>query len=159
MIHKKIGWHNDSGFLTSLAGEIYVDHKTGKIIDCPENGAGLYVVDRQHPAQILKVEIPSDCLAVQVGECTEIITGGAVQATPHCVRGCLYSQDVARIALPCFVDTPPDYKLNIPAKCTREQVLASTCTNKVPHLECRWSPGMEFGEFLQRTFVMYYTKK
>ena len=28
-----IGWHNDSGFLTSLAGDIYVNDCTGQILD------------------------------------------------------------------------------------------------------------------------------
>jgi isopenicillin N synthase-like dioxygenase len=136
-----------------------VNHKTGKIIDCPEEEAGLYVVDRVHPTRTLKIVIPFDCLAVQIGECTEILTGGAVQATPHCVRGCHFTQDIGRISLPCFVDTPPSFALKMPPNCTREQVLAATCTNKVPLLEHRWSPGITFGDFLQQTFSMYYPKK
>ena len=43
-----IGWHNDSGFLTALAGDLYVDHTTGKAIDCPDPHAGLYVIDRRN---------------------------------------------------------------------------------------------------------------
>jgi isopenicillin N synthase-like dioxygenase len=42
-----IAWHNDSGFLTCLAGEIFVDHSTGNIISNPEpNVAGLWIADR-----------------------------------------------------------------------------------------------------------------
>jgi hypothetical protein len=42
-----IAWHNDSGFLTCLAGEIFVDHSTGQVIDNPEpEHAGLWIADR-----------------------------------------------------------------------------------------------------------------
>lgn len=41
-----IGWHNDSGFLTSLAGDMYVNDETGEEIECPDPDAGLYVVTR-----------------------------------------------------------------------------------------------------------------
>jgi hypothetical protein len=42
-----IAWHNDSGFLTCLAGEIFVDHTTGHVIDNPEpEHAGLWIADR-----------------------------------------------------------------------------------------------------------------
>lgn len=36
----------------------------------------------------IKVSIPSDCLGIQVGECLQIVSGGLLVATPHCVRGC-----------------------------------------------------------------------
>ena len=42
-----IAWHNDSGFLTCLAGEVFVDHASGRIIDNPEpESAGLWIADR-----------------------------------------------------------------------------------------------------------------
>ena len=42
-----IAWHNDSGFLTCLAGEVFVEDATGKIIDNPEpETAGLWIADR-----------------------------------------------------------------------------------------------------------------
>jgi hypothetical protein len=46
-----IAWHNDSGFLTGLAGEIFVNHDTGEVISNPEpDAAGLYIADRYLPA-------------------------------------------------------------------------------------------------------------
>lgn len=33
-----------------------------------------------------RVRIPSDHLAIQCGECLQIVTGGLLVATPHCVR-------------------------------------------------------------------------
>jgi isopenicillin N synthase-like dioxygenase len=158
-VFHQIGWHNDSGFLTALAGDMYVNHVTGEKVDCPDPTAGLYVIGRTTCGDILKVDLPPDCVAVQVGECTQIVTGGAVQATPHCVRGSSVS-GIARISLPCFVDTIPGFRLTMPAGCTREQVLAADCTDKVPPLSARWeSDDVTFGDFLRTTFAMYYDWK
>ena len=42
-----IAWHNDSGFLTCLASEIFVNHTTGALIENPEpDTAGLWIADR-----------------------------------------------------------------------------------------------------------------
>lgn len=152
-----IGWHNDSGFFTALAGDLYVNHTTGAVVECPDPAAGLYVVDRQDC--VLRVTIPFDCLAVQMGECTQIVTGGTVTATPHCVRGVdpSISDTVARVSLPCFVDSRPDFALSMPASCSRQSVLDKSCTLRVPPLAKRWKQdGMSFGEFLKETFEFYY---
>lgn len=42
-----IAWHNDSGFLTCLAPEMFVDHTTGEVIENPEpDFAGLWIAQR-----------------------------------------------------------------------------------------------------------------
>lgn len=153
-----IGWHNDSGFLTALGGDMYVNHKTGQPMECPDPAAGLYVTDRNRQAR--HVHLPTNCLAVQIGECTQIVTAGVVRATPHCVRGAV-APDVARISLPCFVDTPPYEALRVPPGTTREQVLQSSAhSTKVPPLGPRWTgDDMTFGDFLQTTFQQYYDWK
>jgi len=150
-----IGWHNDSGFLTALAGDMYVDHTTGEAMDCPDPHAGLYVVDRTD--KVIHIKIPQNCMAVQMGECVQIITGGAVVATPHCVRGAA-AANVARISLPIFIDTPPTFPLRMPKGCSRENVLeAGVGSSRVPSLGSRWSDdGVKFGDFLQSTFSQYY---
>jgi isopenicillin N synthase-like dioxygenase len=169
-IHKRytqfrIGWHNDSGYLTALAGDLYVNHLTGQALtNHPDPAAGLYVIDRLD--QVLRVSIPSDCCAIQIGECTQICTGGAVTATPHCVRGGVNgsnsssssSNDVARISLACFIDLKPSTELRLPVNSTREQVLAACLPSaRVPPLADRWTAdSMTFGEFLEATFSLYY---
>merc|ERR1719432_612352 len=61
-----IGWHNDSGFLTALTPDLYVDDATGEVVENPDpTGAGLWVVDRDGGS--VRVQIPRDCMAVQVG--------------------------------------------------------------------------------------------
>jgi len=157
-----IGWHNDSGFLTALAGDIYVNDATGEPIDKSliDPAAGLYAVDRS--GKTVRVDVPQECMGVQIGECTQVITGGAVIATPHCVRGgglkdSQNSTRVARISLPCFIDTGPTFPLCLPSGCSREKAIGSGVGSaKVPPLQDRWEEGMTFGDFLGKTFAMYY---
>ena len=108
----------------------------------PDPSAGLYVVNREN--QVRKVHIPPDCLAIQVGECTQIVSRDVLRATPHCVRG---SPGLARTSLACFVDVPPDFPLH--------GFIGSTC-DRVPPLRERWTQGMMFGDFLETTFRKYY---
>ena len=158
-----IGWHNDSGFLTCLAGDLYVDDATGQPLSPsqvdPE--AGLYVTDRS--GESIHVTIPEDCLAIQIGECVQILTGGVVVATPHCVRGPRAGWNaatkVARISHPCFIDSKPTFPLAMPEGCTREDVahVAGSGQGKVPPLGDRWTEdGQMFGDFLQKSFEKYY---
>ena len=151
-----IGWHNDSGFLTALAGDIYVDHDTGEIIpkDQIDPKAGLYIQDRS--GHIRQICIPDDCMAIQIGECLQIVTGGHVVATPHCVRGAdpnwessndsrntlienKKKRKVARISFPCFVDTVPSFPLTVLPGRTRDDVFKNGVVGcaKVPPLEER----------------------
>ena len=147
-----IGWHNDSGFLTCLSGGIFIEPDGRILPSSPCDDAGLYVVDRKD--QVLQVKLPSDCMGIQIGECAQILTGGAVIATPHCVKG---APNVARTSLACFIDTPPTYPLTTPPgqKSSSEAHLALN-SSRVPPLSKRWNDGMLFGEFLAKTFKMYY---
>lgn len=156
-----IGWHNDSGFLTSLSGDLYLDDTTGKPLDKSQidPAAGLYVTDRS--GESIHVSIPEDCMAIQIGEVLQILTGGVVAATPHCVRGPTVdgpAVKVARISCPCFIDSKPTFPLVAPEGCSKEQVVsAGVGREKVPALEDRWvENGMTFGDFLQKTFEKYY---
>jgi isopenicillin N synthase-like dioxygenase len=184
-----IGWHNDSGFLTALAGDLYVHHVTGEELEMVDTTTGcgtdddrrrpgLYVATRRDVTTVLqRVTIPADCMAVQLGECTQIVTGGVLCATPHCVRGVSSSssttttttestlaKNIARISLPCFVDAPPAFPLRVPVAAgttqqqQRQQVLdASVPHDSVPPLGQRWTEnGMAFGDFLHQTFSLYY---
>lgn len=161
-----IGWHNDSGFLTSHAGDLFLDDETSFPLspDQIDPEAGLYVTDRA--GKSIHVKIPEDCMFVQIGECVQILTGGVVVATPHCVRGpragfgthCDTAVKVARISCPCFIDSKPSFPLTLPEGCTRENVCHSGVgREKVPLLEERWlENGMSFGSFLQKSFEKYY---
>jgi len=144
-------WHNDSGFLTALAGDLYLTPSGTMLEASPCPNAGLYITDRKDVVR--KITIPKDCMAIQIGECTQIITGGAVVATPHCVQG---APNLARASLACFIDTPPTFPLNIPNPDQMSQLSATSTSSRVPPLLERWKDGMTFGDFLGATFQMYY---
>jgi len=145
-----IGFHNDSGYLTALAGDIYLDPDGTLLKECPSPDAGLYVEDRNQ--NVVQVTIPSDCMAIQMGECTQIVTGGAVVATPHCVKG---APNLVRVSLACFIDVPPSTPVSAPPGTSQEAILAKE-SKRVPPLAKRWQDGMTFGDFLGKTFQMYY---
>ena len=87
------GWHNDHCSLTGLVPAMYIDSR-GNEIDCPDTSAGLYITSRK--GKVVHVNIPTDCLAFQIGETAQIHTGGLLQATPHAVRGCNQNDDKCR---------------------------------------------------------------
>ncbi|CAM9211582.1 unnamed protein product [Ectocarpus fasciculatus] len=151
-----IAWHNDSGFLTCLASELFIEHSTGRIVDNPEpETAGLFIADRDGVEH--KISIPPDCMGIQIGECLQIVSGGLLVATPHCVRGCKRAPDIARLSLPCFVDTTVTFPLSTPSGCSRGDVFRHTVAQKVPPLSERWTrDGETFAEFLECSFRSYY---
>ncbi len=96
-------------------------------------------------------------MGIQIGECLQVISGGLLVATPHCVRGCKNTPDIARLTLPCFVDTPITFPLSMPSGCSRDDVFRNTVAQKVPPLSGRWTRnGETFGEFLEDSFKSYY---
>ena len=78
------GWHNDHCSLTGLVPAMYLD-SSGNEISCPDSNAGLYIKSRR--GELIHVKIPHNAIAFQVGETTQIHTGGILQATPHAVKG------------------------------------------------------------------------
>ncbi|WEW58302.1 hypothetical protein PRK78_003770 [Emydomyces testavorans] len=90
--------HVDHGCLTGLTSAMFVDEtanppdadtsKTSPIPELaasPDPRAGLYI--RSRTGNVVKVNIPKDCLAFQTGEALELITKGKFKAVPHFVRG------------------------------------------------------------------------
>jgi isopenicillin N synthase-like dioxygenase len=148
-----IGWHNDSGFLTALTPDMYFKHSTGEVVPNPEPAvAGLWVAARN--GELQRVIIPPDCMAIQCGECLQVITGGKLVATPHCVRPPVNTADVSRACMPVFVDSSPEFPLKSPSG--REAVFTNTVKQYVPPLADRWSEGQTFADFLGTTFKAYY---
>ncbi|ONK78034.1 uncharacterized protein A4U43_C02F13510 [Asparagus officinalis] len=75
------GWHTDFSCLTGLTSGMFV--RNTEVVGCPDS-AGLYIKARN--AEIVKVVFGEDELAYQIGDTLEIISGGRLCATPHCVR-------------------------------------------------------------------------
>lgn len=98
--------HLDHGCLTGLTSAMFIDeaahpidptstHPLPELSQSPDPSAGLYI--RSRTGEIVKVNIPKDCLAFQTGEALQLITRGKFRAVPHFVKGAKTSGD-ARIA-------------------------------------------------------------
>ncbi|EAS33899.3 uncharacterized protein CIMG_04923 [Coccidioides immitis RS] len=90
--------HLDHGCLTGLTSAMFVDEAANppgadpsrtfplpELGTSPDSNAGLYI--RSRTGEVVKVNIPKDCLAFQTGEALELITKGKFKAVPHFVRG------------------------------------------------------------------------
>ena len=104
--------HVDDGCLTGLTSALFVDESsplpsltsTFKSVpsfhEPPDPLAGLYI--RSRTSEVVKVNIPADCLAFQTGSALEKMTDGALKAVPHFVRGSNAGNAVARNTLALF---------------------------------------------------------
>jgi isopenicillin N synthase-like dioxygenase len=80
--------HSDFNLLTLLSGGRFLDPE-GKPCARPDDASGLFIRTRssaEHPRG-MKVRglAPEGCIIAQVGQQLEILTGGAVLATPHVI--------------------------------------------------------------------------
>lgn len=155
------GWHNDHSTLTGLVPAIYIN-KEGEEISCPDPSSGLYIKSRQ--GGLIHAKIPKGALAFQIGETTQIHTGGILQATPHAVRGCDPKKEackgVSREVFAVFMQPEFFHDTDIPEGRTIEDAQKLEAEKHLPRtvkpLRSRWSPGINFGEFSNNTFAAFY---
>ena len=108
------GWHVDRCALTGLTSAMYFDEH-GKEVPCPDPNAGLYI--RNRGGDVLKAAIPADCLAFQMGEVSQVASGGLLRATYHCVRAAYgpSASTLSRGTLAVFMQPSYDHKMSIPS--------------------------------------------
>jgi isopenicillin N synthase-like dioxygenase len=151
------GLHNDHGFLTVLIPAIYLD-KDFDLAKCPDPDCGLYV--RSRSGAFVKIVMPGNAVAIQIGESSTIMSGGLLQATPHFVRAPKTKKaiGISRETMAIFLSAKWDAVMSPPIGCSTDQIFhgSSNLPAGVPTLESRWFPGMTFEEFSQRTFASYY---
>lgn len=141
--------HVDSGYITILLPDIYVDHETRMVIESTGN-EGLYI---QTPEDNLKIRTHGSSVIVQVGEGLQIQTGGKLVATPHCVKSSDH-KTMARVACAIFIDVDQDEKMLMPENCTMEEIF---CNQKFQsNLEKRWYNGISYANYCYNTFQKYY---
>mmetsp|Transcript_3834 Transcript_3834/g.14531 ORF Transcript_3834/g.14531 Transcript_3834/m.14531 type:complete len:364 (-) Transcript_3834:166-1257(-) len=139
------GWHSDTDTLTGLLKGMYFD-KDGKCLDgtFKDPEAGLFIRDRK--GEIRKGVWNTDQIAFQIGECSQIVTGGELRATPHCVRGSDQT-GIGRAQMACFMQPTWDVVLSPP-----EGVDVSMCE----------APGvtkpLSFMEYANMRFSQYYAE-
>ncbi|KAJ6802547.1 uncharacterized protein M6B38_192115 [Iris pallida] len=136
------GWHTDHGSLTGLTCGMFM--RNAVKIACPDSGAGLYVKSRND--DIIKVVFGEDELAFQIGETTEILSGGLLCATPHCVQAPRGENAVGveRSTFALFMQPDWDENLRFPSEIHHHQELISP------------NGTLTFGEYSETLLSKYY---
>jgi len=154
------GWHNDHGSLTGLVPAIFLD-PDGNQVPCPDPEAGLYIKSRS--GSVVHVSLPPGSLGFQIGETSQIHTGGVLQATPHAVRGVRSSTSggITRESFAVFMEPEfgGDMDIHVTGKTvedTQRQEAEKHLPKTIRTLRSRWKPGMNFGEFSNATFAAFY---
>ncbi|KAI4354421.1 hypothetical protein L6164_003283 [Bauhinia variegata] len=139
------GWHTDHGSLTGLTCGLFT--RDGVEIPCPDNAAGLYI--RTRSDQIVKVVYGKDDIAYQIGETTEILSGGYLCATPHCVRAPQGEEaaGVERSTFALFMQPDWDEKLHFPEEVRIHNELIPS------------NALLTFGEYSEMLLDKYYHQK
>uniref|UniRef100_A0A7N0TC31 Non-haem dioxygenase N-terminal domain-containing protein n=1 Tax=Kalanchoe fedtschenkoi TaxID=63787 RepID=A0A7N0TC31_KALFE len=141
------GWHTDHGSLTGLTSGRFTRNDIE--VPCPDAAAGLYIKTRA--GQIVKVVYGEDDIAYQIGETTQILSGGYLCATPHCVRAPKGEKafGLERSTFALFMQPDWDEKLHFPTQ-TQSKELNELIL-----------PGdsLTFGEYTERLLDKYYYLK
>ena len=84
-------------------------------------------------------------IAFQIGQTSQILSGGLLKATPHCVRGATPGTcvGVARNSFATFMQPHWEEPMEVPEGFAGVGVK-------------QWRPGTTFGEFSEDTVAMYY---
>lgn len=135
-------------------------NENGQQVAAPDSRAGLAAAPRNAQQQ-LKINIPADHIAYQIGECAQLLSGGLLKATPHMVRGpsvTSTSAGVHRSTFAVFMQPQVYTKLDLPVHPSIEKSRAIEANPWVPPLANRWQPGYDFNDFTQKTFAAYYSR-
>ena len=147
------GWHLDHGCITCVLSPLYLDlqgNPQPKPADC-----GLHV---KMPANgsIFKIDIPEDCLGIQLGETFQVLSGGHLRATPHCVRSCR-DPNISREQLALFVACDPSQNMDTPGYSLpfNDVVDNVFLPEGVPLLRDRLQEATTYQDFSVNTFKAY----
>jgi isopenicillin N synthase-like dioxygenase len=139
-------WHNDHSALTALSSAYFTTlTEPNKEVPSPDPASGLYAKTRT--GQIVKIAIPKDHLAFQIGETSQILTGAILRATPHAVQAPKYPEStlVQRDTFAVFMQPNHDLLLDPPTGVAAEAVAVGA-----------WRPGLTYSEFSKGTIEGYY---
>jgi isopenicillin N synthase-like dioxygenase len=141
----------------------------GNLVDgnTVDSAAGLYAMSRH--SELLKVNIPPTHMGFQIGETAQIHSGGALQATPHAVRGARIpgiSRESFAVFMEPMWDEPMVCPRSVDPAAAQSQSSAKNLPSGVPPLSSRWrgaddseenlSKAMTFGDFSDATLNAYY---
>ena len=143
-------WHLDHGGLTILPSAIYFDNDFNRIF--PNDDSGLYIKDTNE--NIHKITIPDDSVLCQSGEILQILSGGFLKATPHCVKS-TSNPKISRETFPLFIDCKDNYNISLP-KWSKNSVLNTPLLNNESHLYKRYYGTKLYKDFVNNTYNYYY---
>lgn len=106
------GEHLDHSCITGLTSALFLDESKGLthgLNGSPDPEAGLYIRNRSNG--VVKVNIPSDCLAFQSGSALQEVSKGSFKAVPHYVKG-TQEKSIARNTLAVFCQPDLNEKVN-----------------------------------------------
>ena len=145
------GWHNDNSIITALAPALFYD-AAGSEVPAPP-GAGLTAMSRSGAEH--RVAPPRGSVLFQIGEAAQILTAGALMATPHAVQaGELAS--CSREAFALFVEPAWDEPLDVPRGCARADALADYGETIPPLAKRLPRLPVAFAQFLADSVKEYY---
>jgi isopenicillin N synthase-like dioxygenase len=111
--------------------------------------------------EVVKVNVPKDCMIIQIGEAMEILTGGLIKALPHAVLPLRHKgpgvSPVSRNTMALFIDPTHQDELCIPPERTESQLFQCDKTEGLltPKLSGRWLRGDTYGTFYLRSLAAY----
>jgi|EP01046_Picozoa_sp_COSAG06_P069734 isopenicillin N synthase-like dioxygenase len=140
-------------------------NRDGVEVSNPDPTSGLYVMSRGAGERVRVILPPGTAnLAFQVGETSQIHTGGVLQATPHAVRGprpsIAAARGVSRETMAVFMEPEHSGEMQLPTGKTVEDVQSGIAIRHLPRsvssLASRWKVGQNFGDFSEATFSTFY---
>lgn len=144
--------------LTCLTPALYTDHN-GEEIQWSDPAVGLH--GQTKTGEVVKVNVPKDCMIVQIGEAMEVLTGGVIKALPHAVVPLRHTgpgvSPVSRNTMALFIDPVHQDELTIPPERTEGELFMCDTTKGLltPKLRGRWLKGDTYGSFYLRSIAAY----
>jgi isopenicillin N synthase-like dioxygenase len=151
-------WHCDWSEITCLTSPMYID-KDHKPLDLKDSfDSGLEIIKKD--GSVCIASIPTDCLAIQTGECVQIHTGGKLVATPHRVfQGPeMKGRGITRNQFVCFFNPQYTEKMSVPPGMKYSDAIILR-NEKIPALEKRWKGDETYREFNDFSYQQYVNPK
>ena len=153
---KWCGWHNDHGTITGLCSAMYLA-PDGSEVDpssIEDTESGLFAMNRNF--EQVKIKIPKDSLAFQIGESAQIHSGGLLRATPHCVISKPSTEGISRNTMAVFLEPNFEDIMSVPEGVDPVNVHKSDPTKQLSLIKNRWKNGQSFEEFEMETYKSFY---
>ena len=131
---------------------MYLDAE-GKEVQLKSKSGGLYCKNRF--SEVERISIPTNMMAFQLGESTQIQTGGLVEATPHSVvkSNEIAGKNISRNTFVVFIEPHKLQEMRTPEGISPEKVHVNHYG--VRPIKDRWDNGILFKEFENRAQHTY----